>query len=217
MTQLNLDGDDKRAGLERTLSSLRPKLHRYCARIVGSVIDGEDIVQDVFIKALEARPWTEISNIEGWLFRIAHNAALDFLRHRQRWHALQSEEDPDMIADTTASDADRFVTAADLKTFMYMSVAQRACTILKDILGYSLQEISDITDMSVPAVKSGLHRGRNTIRELANAPNLGLPRLSQEELNRLTLYTQHFNNRNFDAIRDMLSDMSGSNLLRRHE
>src|SRR5262249_33432997 len=72
-----LDG----AALERLLVELRPKLHRYCARITGSVIDGEDILQDAIIKAIEALPTAgTIENPEGWMFRIAHNAALDFLR-----------------------------------------------------------------------------------------------------------------------------------------
>ncbi len=41
---------------ERLLVAMRPKLHRYCARMVGSVIDGEDVLQDALIKAVEARP-----------------------------------------------------------------------------------------------------------------------------------------------------------------
>ena len=65
--------------------AMRPRLHRYCARMVGSVIDGEDVLQDALIKAVEsfgsAGP---IGNPEGWLFRIAHNTALDFLRRRNR-------------------------------------------------------------------------------------------------------------------------------------
>ncbi|WKA32197.1 RNA polymerase sigma factor [Bradyrhizobium roseum] len=60
---------------------MRPKLHRYCVRMVGSVIDGEDVLQDALAKAIEAHSTAgHIGNPEGWLFRIAHNAALDFLR-----------------------------------------------------------------------------------------------------------------------------------------
>ena len=70
---------------ERLFGELRPKLHRYCARMTGSVIDGEDVLQEALAKAIEALPNAgPIANPEGWLFRIAHNAALDFLRRRAR-------------------------------------------------------------------------------------------------------------------------------------
>jgi RNA polymerase sigma-70 factor, ECF subfamily len=70
---------------DRLLGSLRPKLHRYCARMVGSSIDGEDVVQEALLKAIEAFPAAAtIANVEAWLFRIVHNSALDFLRSRGR-------------------------------------------------------------------------------------------------------------------------------------
>src|SRR3954466_9509843 len=85
---------------DRLLVELRPRLHRYCARMVGSAIDGEDVVQDALIKAVQAfSASAPIGNPEGWLFRIAHNTALDFLRRRNRLEAFQSGEEVDMIAD----------------------------------------------------------------------------------------------------------------------
>src|SRR3990170_3104714 len=88
------------AEIDQLLARLRPKLHRYCARMVGSVIDGEDVLQDALIKAVEAFASAgPIGNPEGWLFRIAHNTALDFLRRRVRQEALRSAEEVDMIAD----------------------------------------------------------------------------------------------------------------------
>src|ERR1700741_1535559 len=86
--------------IDRLLVAMRPRLHRYCARMVGSVIDGEDVLQDALIKAVEAFASAgPIDNPEGWLFRIAHNTALDFLRRRNRQEALRSGEELDMIAD----------------------------------------------------------------------------------------------------------------------
>jgi len=71
--------------IESLLVAMRPRLHRYCARMVGSVIDGEDVLQDALIKAVEAFASAgPVGNAEGWLFRIAHNTALDFLRRRSR-------------------------------------------------------------------------------------------------------------------------------------
>ena len=127
------------AGIERLLVAMRPKLHRYCARMVGSVIDGEDVLQDALIKAVAAHAAAgKIGNPEGWLFRIAHNTALDFLRRRNRQEALRSVEEVDMIADQLDAVASRQIAAASLRTFMRLPVAQRSSVILTDVLGCSL-------------------------------------------------------------------------------
>ena len=192
---------------EESLKELRPKLHRYCSRMAGSVVDGEDIVQEALVKAFEASPKKPIDSLERWLFRVAHNAAVDFLRRRKRQESTWSEEDPDMIIDTTASATDQYVAASSLRTFMYLPVAQRGCAILMDVLGYSLQEVAFITGLSVPAVKAALHRARTRMRELADEPHdIVLPTLSQADLKRLANYVDHFNARDFDAIRDLLAD-----------
>ena len=61
---------------------MRPKLHRYCARMTGSVIDGEDVVQEALVKAYASLPLlTHHTNLRGWMFRITHNKAIDHLRH----------------------------------------------------------------------------------------------------------------------------------------
>src|SRR5271156_6251022 len=79
---------------EARLKALRPRLHRYCARMTGSAIDGEDVLQDALVKALRARAeGAAVDNFEGWLFRIAHNASLDFLRDRSRKTVVPLTED----------------------------------------------------------------------------------------------------------------------------
>jgi RNA polymerase sigma-70 factor, ECF subfamily len=190
------------------LLAMRPKLHRYCARMVGSVIDGEDVLQDALIKAVEARPAAgPIQNPEGWLFKIAHNTALDFLRRRSRLDALRSGEEVEMIADQLDAIASRQIASAGLRTFMRLPVAQRASVILMDVLGCSLQEVCEIMDYSLPAVKAALHRGRTQLRELAQeADDAPPPRLSQADQARLTAYVASFNARDFDAIRAMIAD-----------
>ena len=88
--KLATDSSDTAAGLDGLLARMRPKLHRYCARMTGSVIDGEDVLQVALIKAVESFASTgPLGNPEGWLFRIAHNTALDFLRRRHRLELLQ--------------------------------------------------------------------------------------------------------------------------------
>jgi RNA polymerase sigma-70 factor, ECF subfamily len=188
--------------------ALRPKLHRYCARMVGSVIDGEDVLQDALIKAVEAFPSTgPVQNPQAWLFRIAHNTALDFLRRRNRQGALQSMEEVDMMADELDEIARRQIAATGLRTFMRLPVAQRSSVILMDVLGCSLQEVCDVMDFSLPAVKAALHRGRMRLRELADEPDdAPRPTLSAAERARLTAYVEQFNARDFDAIRAMIAD-----------
>ena len=194
--------------LDAALGALRPKLHRFCARMTGSAIDGEDVVQEVCVKAIEAAAaGGGIENLEAWLFRIAHNAALDFLRRRSRQSAALSDEATDMIADPTADADRRLVAAASLRAFMALTAAERSAVILMDVLGYHLEEIGFITGLSIPAIKAALHRGRTRLRELASAPDeKPWPALSAAESARLADYAARFNARDFDAIRDMLAD-----------
>jgi RNA polymerase sigma-70 factor, ECF subfamily len=194
--------------IDRLLVAMRPKLHRYCARMVGSVIDGEDVLQDALIKAVESFASAgPIGNPEGWLFRIAHNTALDFLRRRNRQQALRSGEEVDMIADPVDTVTTHEIARASLRTFMRLPVAQRSSVILMDVLGCSLQEVGEVMDFSLPAVKAALHRGRTRLRELADEPDdQPRPDLSKAERERLGAYVAHFNARDFDAIRAMISD-----------
>jgi RNA polymerase sigma-70 factor (ECF subfamily) len=196
------------ADIDDLLAEMRPKLHRYCARMVGSVIDGEDVLQDALIKAVESFPSAgPIGNAEGWLFRIAHNTALDFLRRRSRQQALRSGEEVDMIADPADTVLSRQIASASLRTFMRLPVAQRSSVILMDVLGCSLREVCEVMDFSLPAAKAALHRGRTQLRELAHEPDdLPHQKLSDADRDRLGAYVAHFNARDFDALRAMIAD-----------
>lgn len=197
------------AQLEEALGALRPRLHRYCARMTGSVIDGEDVVQEALLKAFEAlaQAGASIENLESWLVRIAHNAALDYLRRRARRNSVLADEDLDMLIDPAPTATQRETAAASLTTFMQLPVAQRSTVILMDVLGYSLEEIGGITGNSIVAVKAALHRGRTRLRELAQEPDdRPSPVLGEAERSLLAAYIDRFNARDFDAVRDMLAD-----------
>jgi RNA polymerase sigma-70 factor (ECF subfamily) len=200
--------DDARGKFEGLVGELRPKLHRYCARMTGSAFDGEDIVQDALIKAFTALPNVGvIDNPEGWLFRIAHNTALDFLRRRVRGPMTQSEEDLDMIAAPNPPDQNHEVTATSLRTFMRLPALQRSTVILKDVLGHSLDEIVSITGATEAAAKSALQRGRVRLREIAREPaDVSLPMLSDVLRVRLIKYVEGFKAGDFDTVRAMLAD-----------
>jgi RNA polymerase sigma-70 factor (ECF subfamily) len=202
------DRPDITADIDGLLAEMRPQLHRYCARMVGSVIDGEDVLQDALIRAMESfSSQGGIGNPRGWLFRIAHNTALDFLRRRNRQKALRSAEEVDMIADPADAVSSREIAGASLRTFMRLPVAQRSSVILVDVLGCSLKEVCEVMDFSLPAVKAALHRGRAQLRELAAQPDdLPQPELPKAERDRLGAYVANFNARDFDAIRAMIAD-----------
>lgn len=187
---------------------LRPRLHRYCTRMVGSALDGEDIVQEALLRALESgSPDRPIENPEGWLFRIAHNLALDFLRRRARRADTHSEDDVDLIVHPVDEQARREAAAATLPTFMRMPASQRSVVILFDVLEYSAEEVGDILGTTVPAVKSILQRGRSRLRALARQ-TAGAGKhaaLSTAEQRLLRRYVDLFNARDFDALRTMLA------------
>jgi RNA polymerase sigma-70 factor, ECF subfamily len=194
--------------IERIVSGFRPRLHRYCARMTGSAIDGEDVVQQAILKAIEAAPGAgPISNMEGWLFRIAHNTALDFLRQRMRSENLLATEDPDMITHLRNPIEDYQVAAASLKTFMRLPASQRSSVILSDVLGHSLQEIHEIVGNSVPSIKAALQRGRAHLRTLAaEGDEAAEPSLTDSERVRLKNYVDLFNAHEFDKVRAMLAE-----------
>ncbi|MGE0574114.1 sigma-70 family RNA polymerase sigma factor [Reyranella sp.] len=198
----------KPPGFEEIAQALRPKLHRYCARMAGSAIDGEDIVQDALLKAMQAFPGDgSIANPEAWLFRIAHNAALDFLRSRVRLEAVVASQPGEDIADPGDEVARRQVAAMGLRPFMKLSPAERSSVILMDVIGYSLSEIGEIIEVTVPAVKAALHRGRTRLKALSDSADTDAALiLTDREHERLARYVDRFNAGDFDAVRDMLAE-----------
>jgi RNA polymerase sigma-70 factor (ECF subfamily) len=192
--------------LETLHTTLRPALHRYCARMVGSVVDGEDIVQEAMLKAhLAWESIDKIDNPEGWLFRIAHNAALDFIRRRLRMPELLTEEELAMIAGPVAPDPD--LAEMSIRTFLRLPSLQRSAVILKDVLGHTIEEISTEIGVSEAAAKSALQRGRARLRELAaEHEDTAKPVLSHATRRRLFVYVESFRIGDFDTVRAMLAE-----------
>ncbi|MEO7729606.1 MAG: sigma-70 family RNA polymerase sigma factor [Kofleriaceae bacterium] len=183
------------------VDDIRPQLHRYCARLTGSVIDGEDIVQDTLAKALYALGMmTEIPPLRPWLFRIAHNAALDYLKS----HARRYTEARDDLEDVLGSDetADPSVVRAALSRFVALPIAQRSAVILKDVLGHSLEEVAETMTTTVPGVKAALARGRLKLRE-AEAAAVSFDPAHRGELDR---YAALFNQRDWDGVRALIGE-----------
>jgi len=185
------------------LKALRPRLHRYCARMTGSAVNGEDVVQDTLVKALHARAQgAQVDHLEGWLFRIAHNASLDYLRDRSRNTVVPLTED---VEAAPMSETD--IIAVSFQTFLRLPELQRCAVILKDVLGHSVDEIASIAGCSPAAAKSALQRGRGALRQLMQAPeDTRLPLMSDADRRKITAYVHLFRSGDFDAIRAMLAD-----------
>ena len=182
------------------VEDIRPQLHRYCARLTGSVIDGEDIVQDTLAKALYALGMmTEIPPLRPWLFRIAHNAALDYLKSHGKRFTDPRDDLNDVVGDEPA---DPGVLRAALSRFVALPIAQRSAVILKDVLGHSLEEVAETMSTTVPGVKAALARGRLKLRE-AEAAAESFDPAQRGELDR---YATLFNQRDWDGVRALIGE-----------
>jgi RNA polymerase sigma-70 factor (ECF subfamily) len=202
------DGSLEPVTLNQLMTAMRPRLHRYCARMVGSAFDGEDVVQDALAKAAEAWPGdTDIAKPEQWLFRIAHNTALDALRRRRRGGVALAADGVEREADMTAAADARVIASGGLAELLRLPIAQRACVVLVDVLGHSLAETAEILDITLAAVKAALHRGRARLKSAGTATHEIPPTaIDPDERRRLFAYADRFNAREFDALRDLLAD-----------
>jgi RNA polymerase sigma-70 factor (ECF subfamily) len=210
------------------VAELRPELHRYCARLTGSVVDGEDVVQDTLAKAYYAISMAvEMPPLRPFLFRIAHNTAMDVLRRYERRHVEVVAEVPDEAAMEDRADPD--VVRAALATFLHLPVAQRSAVILKDVLGCTLDEIAESTGASLPAVKAALFRGRAALRTRAAREEAddeaAPPRAAdatdraqrEDERARLHRYAALFNARDWDGLRSFIAEDCRLDLVSRLE
>ncbi|HEY1941439.1 MAG TPA: RNA polymerase sigma factor [Roseiarcus sp.] len=194
----------RHTGFLQTIADLRPRLHRYCARMTGSVLDGEDVMQEALFEAFrkldafdDSRPFSP------WLFRIAHNHCVDFLRRRKvRKHAEAAAVEPDLVQPVEASG--RALDRAVERLVSNLPPKERACVLLKDVFDYSLEEIAELVDSTVGGVKAALNRGRGKLATLPAASPSRLP-ANEEVAQLLRLYVDRFNRRDWDGVRELAS------------
>jgi RNA polymerase sigma factor (sigma-70 family) len=205
---------NRQAELLALAGELRPELHRYCARLMGSVFDGEDVVQDTLVRAfaalqeLEEQGLQETPPLRPWLFRIAHNRALDLLRGRAVRMAEPIEAASDVVDQASPDPVEMLMRQEAVKTavsrFAELPTLQRSVIILKDVLDESLIEIAALLDLTVDAVKGHLARGRARLREInAQAGPLVEARPPSAAVAR---YVALFNQRDWNGLRALLAD-----------
>jgi RNA polymerase sigma-70 factor (ECF subfamily) len=207
-TQSDIDAtglfDARYSAFLETIVHLRPRLHRYCARMTGSVLDGEDVMQEAVFEAYRKLDLFDDSRpLSPWLFQIAHNRCIDFLRRRQ----VVEEAEAAVAAPDSIPPVDppgRAVDQAVERLVINLPPKERACVLLKDVFDYSLDEIADLVDSTVGGVKAALSRGRAKLATLHESPQAKLAtRPEASEL--LRLYVDRFNRCDWNGVRELAS------------
>ena len=169
------------------LATYRPDLLRHCYRMLGSFADAEDLVQDVLVKALQAKDsYRGDAPLEHWLMRIATNACLNELARRARRGLPHLDgapgSDPATLVEgevgqwlTPALDTQLFATPqqalelresvaiAFLALLQRLPPKQRAAVLLKDVVGWTAENIAEALELTLAAVNSALFRARETL------------------------------------------------------
>jgi RNA polymerase sigma factor (sigma-70 family) len=202
MTELLASMADARERFLELVAGVRPELHRYCTRMTGSVFDGEDVVQETLAKACYALAQMDAPPpLRPWLFRIAHNTALDFVRRYEHRH-VRAFESMDEVAEMSEEAPDGERVDAALQVFTALPPLQRSALALKDVLGLSLEETADTMDTSVAAVKAALLRARANVAKAtpSTSPDASL------DIERLRRYADMFNARDFTGLRALFGE-----------
>jgi RNA polymerase sigma-70 factor (ECF subfamily) len=192
LVKLARDGDSEAFG--ELAGWYRPELRAHCYRMLGCVHDAEDALQEALVRAWRGLGGFEFrSSVRSWLYAIATNAALDITRHRSRRElpvdfsagsapgaSLESpltelpwlEPYPDQwlapvpFASPEASyDQRESIELAFLMALQHLAPRQRAALLLREVAGFSAEEISGQLTMSVPSVNSALQRARAAVRD----------------------------------------------------
>lgn len=138
-------------------------------RLCGNHQDSQDLVQEVLLRVRRGLATYQPGNFEGWLSRITTNAFLDRVRKQKRRPTVPLPDEPDRVL-AGSPNIESEIEANDLPEhlqtlLMSLSPDFRAAVVLKDVLGYAYEDISEILDVPIGTVRSRIHRGRGLLRK----------------------------------------------------
>jgi RNA polymerase sigma-70 factor, ECF subfamily len=217
----------------RHTEGLRRELVAHCYRMLGSVDDAEDLVQETYLRA-----WRSFSGFEGrssvrsWLYRIATNACLSALQHHSRRvlpSGLGGPSDdpdgppimagpevtwmqpmPDALVTPEAEDPATVVAKRDslrlalVASLQYLPGRQRAVLLLRDVLAFPAAEVAEMLDTTTAAVKSTLRRARARLEEVSPAAEQVSEPTERELRELLQQYITAFENSDAAALEQLL-------------
>lgn len=211
----------------------RRELQAHCYRMMGSVHDAEDMVQETFLRAWRHRlTFAGRASFRAWLYKIATNACLDNLGKRPRrlipitrqavstldepippsvMEPIWLEPYPDELlnADELQPEAQfakrETISLAWVAALHVLPSRQRAVLILRDVLDWQASEVADTLDMTVSAVKSALHRARTTLAQHTSVVE-NVPKADTLLQTQLALYVAAWDNADVDALLSLLKD-----------
>jgi RNA polymerase sigma-70 factor (ECF subfamily) len=210
--------DAQAVWLQRAFDDHRRELHVHCYRLAGNVTDADDLVQETFLRAWRARERFEgRASARTWFYRIATNVFLDSRKSASRrtvpsgdpleWSTDIGPYPDALLADDPQSglESREIIELALIAALMYLPPRQRAAFVLRDIYGWTPQEIAGALDAAVPGVNSLLQRARDTMRRHApsDRQEWRRPHLTSEDEKILRRYADA---RDPEAFRALLAD-----------
>jgi RNA polymerase sigma-70 factor, ECF subfamily len=190
-----------------------------CYRMTGNAADSEDIVQEVFVKALEKPPCDTGQPWRPWLVRVAINLSRDYLRRRRRqgytgpWLPsplpTEMEESPEARQNNMPSaryDLTESITIAFLLALEALTPAQRAVLLLRDVFDYPADEVADLLGMTGGNIRVTLHRARRTMKEYdRNRVTLG-PVCNEKTRSAIERFIECLKNRDAKGLEQILTE-----------
>ncbi len=172
-----LDGEF--GAFEQLVDKYEGRIFRHLRKMVKDPQIAEDLLQDTFLNAYKGlKGFTGASSFATWLFRIATNNALMYLRKRRPETVEYDDEIKSDLETMVTASSPEFVQTPDERLLSEEGRAQieaaldelpvhyRSVIVLRDVEGFSLEEVAHVLDCSVAAVKSRLHRARTFVREV---------------------------------------------------
>jgi RNA polymerase sigma-70 factor, ECF subfamily len=214
------------------LEQYRRELRGYCYRMLGSVHEAEDAVQDTMLRAWRAlATFEDRAGLRPWLYRIATNVCLDMLKSRSR-RALPMDVAPvgtsegrlgdrrpestwiqpapdSMILPPDGDPAEHAVSRESVRlafiaALQHLAPRQRAVLILRDVLRWRASEVAMLLDTSADAVNSALRRARAALTDIDRDSAPSQPSADDREL--LTAYIDAFERHDVEALVGLLRD-----------